>query len=84
MLEAALAELPSAPGEPGAPIAALLVAAGLTTSVGESRRAIAQGGVYVDNERIGDAEAVLGPMLHGRFAVLRRGKRTLAAVVRPL
>ncbi|MCU1472833.1 tyrosine--tRNA ligase [Amnibacterium sp.] len=82
MLEAALAELPSAPGEPGTPVAALLVATGLTTSAGESRRAIAQGGVYVDNERIVDAEAVLGPMLHGRFAVLRRGKRTLAAVVR--
>jgi tyrosyl-tRNA synthetase len=82
MLEAALAELPSAPGEPGTPVAALLVATGLTTSAGESRRAIAQGGVYVDNERIADAEAVLGPMLHGRFAVLRRGKRTLAAVVR--
>jgi tyrosyl-tRNA synthetase len=38
--------------------------------------------VYVDNERVTDAEAVLGPMLHDRFAVLRRGKRTLAAVVR--
>jgi len=82
MLEAALAELPSAPGEPGTPVAALLVATGLTASAGESRRAIAQGGVYVDNERVTDAEAVLGPMLHGRFAVLRRGKRTLAAVVR--
>ncbi|MGN6743066.1 MAG: tyrosine--tRNA ligase [Amnibacterium sp.] len=82
MLEAALAELPTAPGEPGTPIASLLVATGLTTSAGESRRAIAQGGVYVDNERVADPEAVLGSMLHGRFAVLRRGKRTLAAVVR--
>jgi tyrosyl-tRNA synthetase len=82
MLQAALAELPSAPGEPGTPIAALLVATGLTTSAGESRRAIAQGGVYVDNERVADADAVLGPMLHDRFAVLRRGRRTLAAVVR--
>ncbi len=82
-LEAALAELPTAEGDVGAPIAGLLVAAGLTASAGESRRAIAQGGVYVDNERVVDAEAVLGPLLHGRFAVLRRGKRTLAAVVRP-
>ena len=82
MLEAALAELPSAAGEPGTPVAALLVATGLTASAGESRRAIAQGGVYVDNERVTDAEAVLGPMLHDRFAVLRRGKRTLAAVVK--
>lgn len=83
MLEAALAELPSVDGQPGDPVAGLLVATGLTASAGESRRAMAQGGVYIDNERVTDVDAVLGPMLHDRFAVLRRGKRTLAAVVRP-
>ena len=83
MLAAALAELPSVEAAPGDAIAGLLVATGLTASAGESRRAIAQGGVYVDNERVTDADAVLGPLLHDRFAVLRRGKRTLAAVVRP-
>jgi tyrosyl-tRNA synthetase len=80
-LGSALAELPSAEGAPEDPVAALLVATGLTTSLGESRRAIAQGGVYVNNERVPDQEARLGPLLHGRYAVLRRGKRTLAAVV---
>jgi tyrosyl-tRNA synthetase len=80
-LRAALAELPSAVGGPGDALVALLVGTGLTASAGEARRAIAQGGVYVNNERVSDQEARLGPLLHGRYAVLRRGKRTLAAVV---
>ncbi|MDH2444951.1 tyrosine--tRNA ligase [Amnibacterium sp. CER49] len=82
-LGSALAELPSTEGAPEDPVAGLLVATGLTSSLGESRRAIAQGGVYVNNERVPDQEARLGPLLHGRYAVLRRGKRTLAAVVAP-
>ncbi|GMA27124.1 tyrosine--tRNA ligase [Arenivirga flava] len=81
-LEAALAELPRASAAGGAPIAQLLVDAGLTKSLGESRRAIAQGGVYLDNVKVDDESAVLPTeLLHGRFAVLRRGKRTLAGVV---
>jgi tyrosyl-tRNA synthetase len=81
-LSAALAELPSAPGAPADRIDALFTAAGLAKSNGEARRAIAQGGIYVNNRRIEDEDAVLGEgdLLHGRFAVLRRGKRTLAAV----
>lgn len=81
-LEAALAELPRAAAAGGEPIAQLLVDAGLTRSLGESRRAIAQGGVYLDNVKVDDESAVLpAVLLHGRFAVLRRGKRTLAGVV---
>ncbi len=82
-LRGALAELPAASGQPDDRVDVLLAATGLTASLGEARRAIAQGGVYVNNLRVPDAEAVLGPMLHDRFAVLRRGKRTLAAVQRP-
>jgi tyrosyl-tRNA synthetase len=80
-LAAALAELPTTAGGPEDPVVALLVGTGLTASSGEARRAIAQGGVYVNNERITDQDALVGPLLHGRFAVLRRGKRTLGAVV---
>ena len=80
-LAAALAELPTTAGGPEDPVVALLVGTGLTASAGEARRAIAQGGVYVNNERITDQDALVGPLLHGRFAVLRRGKRTLGAVV---
>jgi tyrosyl-tRNA synthetase len=84
-LEAALAELPRTPGAPGDRIDVLLSAVGLAKSNGDARRAIAQGGVSVNNRRLDDEDAALGEsdLLHGRFAVLRRGKRTLAAVVRP-
>src|SRR5690554_6146742 len=81
-LESAIAELPTAHAEATSSIAQLLVDAGLTTSLGESRRAIDQGGVYLNNEKVTDAaETVAGRLLHGRIAVLRRGKKTLAGVV---
>jgi tyrosyl-tRNA synthetase len=79
-LTAALAELPSATASAGASIVQLLVDTGLTTSLSESRRAIAQGGVYLNNEKVDSDAAVLEQLLHGKHAVLRRGKRTLAAV----
>jgi tyrosyl-tRNA synthetase len=82
-LAAAVDELPTVPGAPGERID-LLLSRTLTKSLGEARRAIAQGGVYVNNQRVADDEALLteADLLHGRIAVLRRGKRTLAAVVR--
>lgn len=83
-LEAALAELPRTSAEPAARLDVLLTTVGLAKSNGDARRAIAQGGVYVNNRRLDDEDAVLGEsdLLHGRFAVLRRGKRTLAAITR--
>ena len=81
-LEAALDELPGASGTVGASIAQLLVDAGLVQSLGDARRAIKQGGVYVNNAQVEAEDAVLeaDQLLHGSFAVLRRGKKTLAAV----
>ena len=63
-------------------VATLLKDSGLVGSANEARRAIAEGGAYVNNERVGDAEAVVpdSALLHGRFLVLRRGKRTFAGV----
>jgi tyrosyl-tRNA synthetase len=59
----------------------LLQETGLVDSLSEGRRAIAQGGVAVNNERIDDPAATLeGRLLHSRYAVLRRGKKTLAGV----
>ena len=80
-LRAAIAELPAATGTPESSVAQLLVDAGLTSSLGESRRAIEQGGVYLNNARVDDAAATVGgAVLSGGVAVLRRGKRTLAGV----
>jgi tyrosyl-tRNA synthetase len=63
-------------------VAALFKEAGLVSSFNEARRAIAEGGAYVNNERVTDPEAVLpaSTFLQGRFLVLRRGKRTFAGV----
>jgi tyrosyl-tRNA synthetase len=63
-------------------ITALLQQSGLAKSANEARRAIAEGGAYVNNERVTDGEAVMpaSAFLQGRFLVLRRGKRTFAGV----
>ena len=63
-------------------IATLLQQAGLVKSGGEARRTIAEGGAYVNNERVTDAEAVIpaSALLQGKFLVLRKGKRTFAGV----
>ncbi|GIF17271.1 tyrosyl-tRNA synthetase [Actinoplanes tereljensis] len=82
-LRSALAEagLAAVRGEPPT-LGVLLRESGLVSSANEARRTIAEGGAYLNNERITDGEAVLDPavLLHGRFAVLRRGKRTFAGV----
>ncbi|MFD1721562.1 tyrosine--tRNA ligase [Amnibacterium endophyticum] len=82
-LLAAVAELPGTEAAPGDRVD-LLLSRTVAKSVGEARRAIAQGGVSVNNRRIEDQDAVLAEedLLHGRVAVLRRGKRTLAAAHR--
>lgn len=83
-LAAAIDELPRASASPGDAIAQLLVDAGLTSSLGESRRAIAQGGVYLNNAKVEAEDAAIAEsdLLHG-MAVLRRGKKTLAGVTTP-
>jgi tyrosyl-tRNA synthetase len=79
--EAAVAEL-----KPGAPdgIVDLLVATGLSASKGAARRTIAEGGVSVNNLRVDSEDWSPAPtdFLHGRWLVLRRGKRNIAGVER--
>ncbi|WP_343600897.1 tyrosine--tRNA ligase [Mycobacterium sp.] len=86
-LTAALRETPVAELAPGAPdgIVDLLVAAGLSPTRGAARRTIAEGGVSVNNTRVDDENWAPRPtdFLHGRWLVLRRGKRNVAGVERP-
>jgi len=86
-LSAALAEVPGAELPPGPlpPVVDLLVAAGLSSSRGEARRAVEQGGAYVNNVRVPTPDHVpsVGDLLHGRHLVLRRGKRSVGAASRP-
>jgi tyrosyl-tRNA synthetase len=85
-LAAAIAEVPhvavpvSAGGLP--PVADLLAETGLESSKSAARRAIAGGGAYLNNVKVTaeDACPTAGDLLHGRFLVLRRGKRTVGGV----
>ncbi|WIB15090.1 tyrosine--tRNA ligase [Curtobacterium sp. MCPF17_050] len=81
-LRAAIAELPGTVSLGGdADVARALVETGLVKSLGEARRAVDQGGVYVNNERAEDAAATLASLaMPGDVLVLRRGKKTLAGV----
>ena len=79
-LRSALAELPHAAVAPGATVVQALVDTGLVTSLGEARRAIAQGGVSLDGAKVEAEDAVVTASLPGGVSVLRRGKKTLAGV----
>jgi tyrosyl-tRNA synthetase len=80
-LAAAVAELPQASMPSSTTVAQALVDTGLTSSLGEARRAIGQGGVYLNNIKVDDETATLeGAALAGGRSVLRRGKKTLAGL----
>ena len=65
-------------------IAQLLQLTGLVGSLSEARRTVKEGGAYLNNERVADAEAAPGEdaWLAGGWLVLRRGKRSIAGVQR--
>ena len=83
-LGAALAETSTARLERAdAPtIVDLLVATGLSASRGAARRTVAEGGAYVNNAKVeaDDWTASSDDLLHDRWLVVRRGKRTTAGV----
>jgi len=85
-LAAALQETSVARLEPGGPdgIVDLLVATGLSASKKEAKRTVAEGGVSVNNVKVDTEEWVASAshFLHGRWLVLRRGKRNIAGVQR--
>lgn len=80
-LRAAVAELPGAEVSADTTVVAALVESGLCSSASDARRAIAQGGVSVNNVKVDAEDAHLGEAaLAGGVAVLRRGKKTLAGL----
>ncbi len=73
-----------APGESladGVDLGAALVRTGLASSKGDARRQLDQGAIAVNGERAESGRA-LGPadLLHGRWVLLRKGRRSWAAV----
>ncbi|TFD24476.1 tyrosine--tRNA ligase [Cryobacterium lyxosi] len=80
-LEAALRELPHTTTSPHATVLQLLVDTELSKSIGDARRAVQQGGVYLNNEKVTSVDLTIeGSVLPGGVAVLRRGKKTLAGI----
>ena len=80
-LRSAVKELPHAEVPAGTTVVQALVDTGLCASLGEARRAIGQGGVSLDGERVAEDTAVVTGALPGGVSVLRRGKKTLAGLL---
>jgi tyrosyl-tRNA synthetase len=78
-LAAALAEAPSVAVGTPEPLLVDLLAEGLALSKSEVRRAVREGGAYLNNAKVSDEAAVPAPgdWLHGRYLVLRKGKRAV-------
>ena len=84
-LASAATELPVAEVRGALPsVTDLLVLSGLAESRSAARRAVADGGAYLNNRRVSEADALPGDrdLLHGRWLVIRRGKRNVAIVDR--
>nr|WP_246331270.1 tyrosine--tRNA ligase [Saccharopolyspora hordei] len=83
-LDAAMAAVPTAEVRlADAPtLVDLLVETGLATGKGAARRTIKEGGAYVNNVKIAEEEwsPSKEELLHGRWLVVRRGKRHTAGV----
>ena len=74
-------DCPVPPGEPLPPVADLMAGCELVPSKSAARRAIAEGGAYLNNVKVTEQDAVPAEsdLLHGRYLILRRGKRTVGA-----
>jgi tyrosyl-tRNA synthetase len=78
----ATAELPQAAVTADTLVTVALVESGLCSSASDARRAIQQGGVAINNEAVtGETDVVGDRTLVGGVSILRRGKKTLAALV---
>jgi len=83
-LAAALTEAPHAEiGGLGPTVPDLMAAAGIVRSKSEARRAVEGGGAYLNNVKVTDLD--LAPaesdLLHGKFLVLRSGKRRVGGIM---
>jgi tyrosyl-tRNA synthetase len=88
-LAAVAAEVPTAPLGSDEDLAAgidlvpLLADAGLASSRGDARRSLEQGAVWVNGDRAQPGRLIgKGDVLHGRYVVLRKGKKSYAVLVR--
>ena len=73
-------EIPTVAGENGLSLVDAVVRAGLAKSKSEARRGIEQGGIYVNQERVQDAERRIAAedWIGGKNLLLRKGKKDYA------
>jgi tyrosyl-tRNA synthetase len=83
--EVPTAPLPSAAElAEGADVVPMLVKVGLASSRGDARRTVEQGALSINGTRAAPGAAVgKGDLLHGRYVLLRKGKRHYALLVGP-
>ena len=84
-LDSALAQLPRtqiAKGQPLPTWVDLLAATGVVDSKSAARRIVKEGGAYLNNQKVEseDFAPSKADLLHGKYLLLRNGKRDLAAV----
>ena len=84
-LQSALSELPKVELRKGVDLPSwvdLITSAGVVESKSAARRIIKEGGAYLNNMKVPSEEFAPSKddLLHGKFLVLRKGKRDLAAV----
>jgi tyrosyl-tRNA synthetase len=80
-LRSAVMNLPNAKGSEVNDIPQALVATGLLSSLGAARRAISEGGVYLNNKKVENEDLDKSQVLPGNVIILRRGKKNLAALL---
>ena len=85
-LESAIQELPKTEIVKSSPLPTwvdLITATGVIESKSAARRIIKEGGAYLNNKKVAseDFAPSTEDLLHGRYLLLRKGKRELAAVI---
>jgi tyrosyl-tRNA synthetase len=84
-LDSALSQLPKTQVKKGDPFPTwvdLLAATGVVDSKSAARRIVKEGGAYLNNKKVEseDFTPSKSDLLHGKYLLLRKGKRDLAAV----
>ncbi|MGH7751210.1 MAG: tyrosine--tRNA ligase [Gemmatimonadales bacterium] len=81
-LEVLSREIPTVRQPAGTRLADAVVAAGLAKSKSEARRAIEQGGIYVNQQRVTDGKKTIdgADLLAGGYVLLRKGRKDYALI----
>lgn len=80
-LRAAAMELPNTEAALGDLVVQIMVDTELVSSLSAARRAVAEGGVSLNGVKISGEEEVISQWLPGGVALIRRGKKNMAAAI---